>query len=160
MMATTSPTSTAYAASMPMARPRLAACLGWLERVPLSLHLFLFRLAIVGVFLRAGLQKLGSWESTVALFAEEYKVPVLPPAIAAAMGSAVEVGCSLVESYSIGWPPISMRILTPSIFCSMSQLSPSCLRGVHLNQKVCSCFWVTLLFMTSIVCEVLVVIFW
>ena len=56
----------------------------------------LFRLAIVGVFLRVGLQKLASWESTVALFRDEYKVPVLPPEIAAVMGSTFEVGCSLL----------------------------------------------------------------
>lgn len=102
MMATTSPNTTTCGASRPMTGPRLAACLGWLERVPLSLHLLLFRLAIAGVFLRAGLQKLASWESAVALFAEEYKVPVLPPAIAAAMGSAVEVGCSTLLLLGLG----------------------------------------------------------
>ena len=74
-------------------RPRLAAVRGWLGRVPLSLHLLLFRLAVAGVFFRAGLQKWGSWESTVALFADEYKVPVFPPAVAAALATTVEVGC-------------------------------------------------------------------
>jgi putative oxidoreductase len=67
-----------------------------LARVPLSLHQLLFRLAIVGVFLRAGLQKVASWESTVALFRDEYKVPVLPPELAAAMASTVEIGCSVL----------------------------------------------------------------
>ena len=70
---------------------RVFALLG---RVPLSLHQLLFRLAIAGVFLRAGLGKLASWESTVALFREEYRVPVLPPEVAAVMSSSVEVGCS------------------------------------------------------------------
>jgi putative oxidoreductase len=94
-------TSTTYGAPMPLARLRLAACIDWLERVPLSLHLLVFRLAIAGVFLRAGLQKLASWESTVALFAEEYKVPLLPPAVAAAMGSAVEVSCSALLLFGL-----------------------------------------------------------
>ena len=67
-----------------------------LGKVPLSLHQVLFRLAIAGVFLRAGLNKVASWESTVALFREEYRVPVLPPEIAAVMASSVEVGCSLL----------------------------------------------------------------
>ena len=67
-----------------------------LERFPLSILQLLFRLAIVGVFLRAGLQKLASWESTVALFRDEYRVPVFPPEIAAAMGATFEVGCSLL----------------------------------------------------------------
>jgi len=63
-------------------------------RFPLAIHQLLFRLAIAGVFLRAGLTKIGSWESTVALFADEYKVPVLAPHIAAALAATFEVGCS------------------------------------------------------------------
>jgi putative oxidoreductase len=75
---------------------RGATVLAALDRVPLALLQLLFRLAIVGVFLRAGLQKLESWESTVTLFANEYKVPVLPPEVAAVMATAVEVGGSLL----------------------------------------------------------------
>jgi putative oxidoreductase len=82
--------------------------------------LLILRLAIVGVFLRAGLQKIGSWESTVALFAEEYKVPVLPPAVAAAMGSAVEVGCSTLLLLGLGTRlatlPMLGQILTIQLF--------------------------------------------
>jgi putative oxidoreductase len=77
-------------------RARVAGLIDRLDRFPLSILQLLFRLAIVGVFLRAGLQKLASWESTVALFRDEYKVPMLPPEIAAAMGSTFEVGCSLL----------------------------------------------------------------
>jgi putative oxidoreductase len=65
-----------------------------LGRVPLSLHQLLFRLAIAGVFLRAGLTKVASWESTVALFREEYRVPVLPPEIAVTMAATFELGCA------------------------------------------------------------------
>lgn len=76
--------------------PRRERGTGWISRVPFSLHQLLFRLAIGGVFLRPGLQKFWSWESTVALFADEYKVPVLSPALAAAMAATFEVGCSLL----------------------------------------------------------------
>jgi putative oxidoreductase len=89
----------ATTAEMPAAstvRARVAAARDLLDRFPLSILQLLFRLAIVGVFLRAGLQKLSSWESTVALFRDEYKVPVFPPEIAAAMGSTFEIGCSLL----------------------------------------------------------------
>ena len=65
-------------------------------RVPISLHQLLFRLAVAGVFLRAGLTKMASWEPTVALFREEYKVPVLSPELAAVMASTFEVGCSVL----------------------------------------------------------------
>jgi putative oxidoreductase len=75
---------------------RLAAIGAMLGRVPLAIHQVLFRLAIAGVFLRAGLTKVQSWESTVALFRDEYRVPVLPPELAAAMASTVEIGCSVL----------------------------------------------------------------
>src|SRR6267142_1111290 len=58
-------------------RFRLADLIARVGRFPRSIHQLLFRLAIAGVFLRAGLTKITSWESTVALFADEYKVPVL-----------------------------------------------------------------------------------
>jgi putative oxidoreductase len=73
---------------------RIAAIRSLLGRFPLAIHQLLFRLAIAGVFLKAGLVKVASWESTVALFRDEYKVPVLPPELAAAMASTVEIGCS------------------------------------------------------------------
>ena len=56
----------------------------------------MFRLAIASVFLKAGLNKIASWELTVQLFADEYKVPVLPPDFAAAMASTFEIGCSIL----------------------------------------------------------------
>lgn len=89
-----SPTATTQSSHGVLARARtLGAQLG---RVPLAVHQLLFRLAIAGVFLRAGLDKARSWETTVALFRDEYKVPVLPPEFAAAMASSVEIGCSLL----------------------------------------------------------------
>ena len=53
------------------------------------MHQLLFRLAIASVFLPAGLLKLASWESTIALFQDEYKVPVL-----AVMATTFELVCS------------------------------------------------------------------
>ena len=76
------------------AATRLSTIFDLFARVPLSIHQLLFRLAIAGVFFRAGLTKIASWESTIALFAEEYKVPVLPPEIAASLSVSVELGCS------------------------------------------------------------------
>ena len=77
-------------------RGSLAAAFDVLDRVPLSVHQLLFRLAVAGVFFRAGLTKVMSWGPTVALFRDEYKVPVLPADVAAAMASTFELGCSLL----------------------------------------------------------------
>jgi putative oxidoreductase len=65
-----------------------------LGRFPLPPLQLLFRLAVASVFLKAGLNKWSSWETTAQLFADEYKVPVLPPALAAAMATTFELGCS------------------------------------------------------------------
>ena len=73
-----------------------------LGRVPLSLHQALFRLAVAAVFLHAGLTKIASWEPTVALFREEYRVPVLPPVLAATLTAAFEVGCSALILVGLG----------------------------------------------------------
>jgi putative oxidoreductase len=89
-------------------------------RVPLSLHQLLFRIAIAGVFLRAGLTKISSWESTVALFADEYKVPVLAPHLAAAMAATFEVGCSTLMLVGLGTRlaalPLIGMIMTIQLF--------------------------------------------
>jgi uncharacterized membrane protein YphA (DoxX/SURF4 family) len=43
-----------------------------------------------------GLQKVGSWESTIRLFQDEYKVPLLRPEAAATMSASFEIGCSIL----------------------------------------------------------------
>ena len=77
-------------------RSRTAALTDLLGRFPLSIAQLLFRLAIASVFLKAGLNKIASWELTVQLFADEYKVPVLAPEMAARMAATFEIGCSLL----------------------------------------------------------------
>jgi putative oxidoreductase len=73
----------------------MSVVVAWLERVPLSLVQLVSRLAIAGVFLRAGLQKLAGWETTLALFRDEYRVPLLPPELAAMIAASTEVGGSI-----------------------------------------------------------------
>ena len=50
-----------------------------------------FRLYIARVFLMSGLTKIHDWSITVALFTDEYHVPLLPPGVAALMGTATEL---------------------------------------------------------------------
>ncbi len=51
----------------------------------------LARWYVAGVFFRSGLTKLRDWETTVALFTDEYQVPLLSPASAAFLGTAAEL---------------------------------------------------------------------
>jgi putative oxidoreductase len=75
-------------------RMRIGVLTGALARFPLSVLQLAFRLAIASVFLKAGLNKLASWELTVQLFRDEYQVPVFAPEVAAAMATTFEIGCS------------------------------------------------------------------
>jgi len=56
-----------------------------------SLILLIARAYIFYVFFRSGLTKLHDWDTTVLLFTEEYKVPLLPPMLAAALGTFGEL---------------------------------------------------------------------
>jgi putative oxidoreductase len=49
------------------------------------------RLFVAQAFFASGLTKLRDWETTLALFADEYQVPLLPPDVAALLGTAGEL---------------------------------------------------------------------
>jgi putative oxidoreductase len=49
------------------------------------------RLYIAQAFFLSGLTKLRDWDTTLALFADEYHVPLLPPNVAAVLGTAGEL---------------------------------------------------------------------
>jgi putative oxidoreductase len=59
--------------------------------IPLSLIQLAARVAIANVFWNSAQSKLMSWPVTLQLFAMEYRVPVLPPEIAAPLATATEL---------------------------------------------------------------------
>ena len=67
---------------------------GFLDTIPYSLVILPARIATFSVFFRSGLVKIADWNATIQLFREEYKVPVLPPEVAAHMAAAMELGLS------------------------------------------------------------------
>ncbi len=62
-------------------------------RIPQGLIALLARLGIGTVFLRSGLLKWDGWAdgTTLALFREEYRLPLLPPELAAPLAMAAEL---------------------------------------------------------------------
>lgn len=60
-------------------------------RFPLSLIEFGMRLAVGATFFRSGLNKVQSFDTAITLFREEYRLPLLPPELAAYMGTTVEL---------------------------------------------------------------------
>ena len=63
------------------------------ERIPGDLIAVTARIGIATTFLRSGLLKLDGWSNgnTLTLFTYEYKLPVIPPEIAAYMATAMEL---------------------------------------------------------------------
>jgi putative oxidoreductase len=73
---------------------RLHRAIATLDRFPLSVLQLMFRIAIAAVFWSSGLTKIVSWDTTIALFRDEYMVPLLPPELAAVMSATFELSCS------------------------------------------------------------------
>jgi putative oxidoreductase len=56
-----------------------------------SLFLLALRVYVSWQFLKSGWLKLQDWETTQFLFQEEYRVPLVSPAVAAVLGTAGEI---------------------------------------------------------------------
>ena len=69
----------------------LLALIRQLERFPLSIIQLAMRIGVGAVFFKAGLLKYNSWEFTVVLFRDEYKVPLLDPVTAAQVAMIQEL---------------------------------------------------------------------
>lgn len=82
-----------------------------LERFPSALLMLIFRVAVAAVFWRSGLTKLPDWDSTVFLFAEEYKVPLLPPEVAAYMAVILELSCPVLLVLGLLTRPAAAALL-------------------------------------------------
>lgn len=63
---------------------------------------FAIRLLVASVFFKAGLTKIASWSTTLLLFEYEYAVPLLPPALAAWLGTAAELTLPVLLVLGLG----------------------------------------------------------
>lgn len=67
-----------------------------LEAVPYSWLALPLRFAVAWIFWSSAQVKLINWQRTVDLFTEEYRVPVLPPGMAAGMALAIELAAPVL----------------------------------------------------------------
>ncbi len=75
-----------------------ARALDWLSPV-LDLAL---RVWVANVFWKSGLTKIASWDTTLALFENEYVVPLLPPELAAVLGTGAELILPVLLVFGLG----------------------------------------------------------
>jgi putative oxidoreductase len=72
---------------------KLRACL---QAVPYSALAVPLRLGVAWIFWSAAQVKLINWQRTIEFFAEEYRVPVLPPELAANMALSIELAAPIL----------------------------------------------------------------
>jgi putative oxidoreductase len=77
-------------------RERARAIVAWLDRFPLAVLQLTLRISVGAIYWNAGLTKIASWQTTVVLFRDEYRVPLLPPELAASMATIVELSCPIL----------------------------------------------------------------
>ena len=81
------------------------------ERIPYSLVALAARIAVADIFWRSGQTKVNGLsirEETFYLFREEYKVPLLPPDLAAYLSTTGENGLPLADQVmgAPSWPKV------------------------------------------------------
>jgi len=64
--------------------------IGWLNPLAHVIDLVI-RLYVADAFFKSGLTKIRSWDATLYLFSNEYRVPLLPTEVAAFLGTAGEL---------------------------------------------------------------------
>src|SRR5258706_11207950 len=74
----------------------VARVIRWLDGVPYSVLAVPLRFAVAAVFWNSAMTKLANWDTALALFADEYHVPLLPPELAAYMAVSIELSTPIL----------------------------------------------------------------
>jgi putative oxidoreductase len=98
-----------------------------------SLALLGARLYIAQVFFLSGLTKLRDWSSTLALFNDIYQVPLLPPTLAAYLGTAGELGLPVLLVLGLGGRFAAAGLFVVNLMAVLS-LAPDDLSPAALSQ--------------------------
>lgn len=85
-----------------------------IESIPDGVMVLMARVALAGYFFRSGLTKISGFSiapSTYALFAEDYRVPLLPPEAAAWLATGAELLCPVLLVIGLGTRPAALALL-------------------------------------------------
>jgi putative oxidoreductase len=78
------------------------------------------RLWVANVFLKSGLTKIAGWDSTLFLFSNEYHVPLLPPELAAYLGTFAELCFPVLLALGLGTRFSALALFIFNIFAVVS----------------------------------------
>jgi putative oxidoreductase len=90
----------------------------------------LARLYVAQVFFASGLTKLRDWDTTLALFMDEYQVPLLPPELAGWMGTAGELALPvlLVLGLAGRFAALGLSVVNVVAVMSLMEIAPAALQ--------------------------------
>ena len=79
------------------------------------------------VFFLSGLTKVRDWGTTVALFTDEYRVPLLPPELAVAMGTTGELILPVLLALGLGgrFAGLGLFVVNAVAAISLSEIAPA-----------------------------------
>jgi putative oxidoreductase len=99
-----------------------------------SLSLLLARLYVAQVFFLSGLTKIRDWSVTLALFQDEYQVPLLPPEWAAYAGTAGELALPVLLALGLGgrFAALGLSVVNAVAVLSLAEIAPAALAGHQL----------------------------
>lgn len=88
------------------------------------------RLYVAQAFFLSGLTKLRDWDTTLALFADEYQVPLLPPPVAAVMGTAGELVLPVLLALGLGgrFAAAGLSVVNLVAVISLAEIAPAALQ--------------------------------
>jgi len=112
---------------------RLPGLWRWLDtplnalQSPLAL---LGRCYVAQAFFLSGLTKLRDWDTTLALFNDEYHVPLLPPELAAYMGTAGELALPVLLVLGVcgRFAPLGLSVVNIMAVLSLPDIAPAALQ--------------------------------
>ncbi|MEJ6003538.1 DoxX family protein [Paucibacter soli] len=92
------------------------------------------RLYVAQVFWLSGLTKLRDWGTTLALFQDEYHVPLLPPELAAYLGTGGELCLPVLLVLGLGgrFAALGLSVMNVMAVLSLEEIAPAALAGHQL----------------------------
>jgi putative oxidoreductase len=82
-----------------------------LESVPYWLLAIPLRLAVATIFWNSAMTKLANWDAALELFREEYRLPLLPPDVAAHITVSIELSMPVLLVLGLGVRPAALVLL-------------------------------------------------
>lgn len=108
-------------------------CQDWLESALDALQplaALLARLYVAQVFFVSGLTKLRDWDTTLALFMDEYRVPLLSPTVAAWLGTAGELVLPVLLVLGLGgrFAALGLALVNAVAVVALMEVAPAALQ--------------------------------